>query len=427
MSTLPPLTREHSTTVPARADAQPSASPSQAAGGGGQPRVQVSVSAVGKQGVVVQGSWHQGAKVLVATLESKFPGVRLAEVPTYAKSGSGIAQFEPPSAEEVANRVLGFVENRLRLEQVNGASQERLSNLLSQARKGVEQGFKEAREIIRHMGLETPELNAQINESYERIQVGLTDAEQRYLGTAAQPQTGTAAPVRAAAQYTQARSEQVGIQVRTRDGDLVTIALNRLQAGQASLSLNSSGAAASSPAGGGAGGVSLQGAAIFLRYENYALNIEGELDEDEIRALEDLLRQVDEVANAFFGGDLGQAFERALKIGFDSERLASFSVGMTQVSMAQQTRAYREIADLDRLQGAGHRLDESLLRPMRHYAQGLVRLIDQAGAFPQPGKLFQDLLKPFMEDRAASAPTSLPWLEFLESYTPRLLERLRAS
>lgn len=91
--------------------------------------------------------------------------------------------FEPPSPADVANNVLKFVEQRLSREAESGASQERLSDLLSQAREGIEKGFAEARDQLESMGLMNEELGAEIDDSYNRIADGLNDLEGRFTGS----------------------------------------------------------------------------------------------------------------------------------------------------------------------------------------------------------------------------------------------------
>ncbi|MCH8497392.1 MAG: DUF5610 domain-containing protein [Marinobacter sp.] len=98
--------------------------------------------------------------------------------------------FEPPTAEEVANRILGFVENRLRLEQAEGADPARLEKLLGQARQGIEAGYGEAREIIGALGMMTEKLAAEINDGFERVQAGLARLAEMFLGTPAADDSG---------------------------------------------------------------------------------------------------------------------------------------------------------------------------------------------------------------------------------------------
>ena len=90
--------------------------------------------------------------------------------------------------------------------------------LLSDARRGVEQGFSEAREQIEALGLMTDTLNRDIDDSFTRIQDGLSDLESRYL------QNGMPSESRvAAAMVESASKESFAFEVTTRDGDRVTV------------------------------------------------------------------------------------------------------------------------------------------------------------------------------------------------------------
>lgn len=102
---------------------------------------------------------------------------------TSRSDASGFARnrFEPPTAADVASRVLEFVRQRLQKDASAGADSERLAGLISAARSGIEQGFSEAREQIEAIGLMTGKLNSDIDDSFNRIQEGIAEMESRYL------------------------------------------------------------------------------------------------------------------------------------------------------------------------------------------------------------------------------------------------------
>lgn len=95
-------------------------------------------------------------------------------------SASARNRYEPPTAADVASRVLAFVQQRLQKEAAAGAEIGRLTGLLADARRGVELGFSQAREQIEAMGLMTGTLSSDIDDSFNRIQDGLADLESRY-------------------------------------------------------------------------------------------------------------------------------------------------------------------------------------------------------------------------------------------------------
>nr|WP_282562502.1 DUF5610 domain-containing protein [Marinobacter panjinensis] len=111
---------------------------------------------------------------------------------TSRSDASGFApnRFEPPTAADVASRVLEFVRQRLQKDASAGADSDRLAGLISAARLGVEQGFSEAREQIEALGMMTGKLNSDIYDSFSRIQGGIAELESRYLKNES-PDTGS--------------------------------------------------------------------------------------------------------------------------------------------------------------------------------------------------------------------------------------------
>lgn len=92
------------------------------------------------------------------------------------------AQAQPPSASDVAGVILGFVQNRLQAEADAGADMEKLADLMSQARAGIEKGYAEAREQIVALGMMNETLAGEIDEGFNLIQDGLLNLEKLFLG-----------------------------------------------------------------------------------------------------------------------------------------------------------------------------------------------------------------------------------------------------
>jgi hypothetical protein len=275
-------------------------------------------------------------------------------------SPMALSSFMPPSPLDVANKVLGFVANRVSSELEAGAGSERISSLITQAREGVQKGFSQAREDIESLGLMTNKLDKEIGKGFDRIDSGLTEIEGRFLGTQQAEASGEVVtqfenqPVNQAVEQpgvltkgvsvlgTQAYQELVntsgsGVEgartfsrssyvnssefsLKTQDGDTITIryddagsevfksAGNKLFAGQS-------------------------------QYQGYQLEVNGELDEDELAAISDLFAQLGEVSSKFFGGDFQDAFASALEVGFDASEIASFSLDLSK-AQTQEVSTY---------------------------------------------------------------------------------------
>jgi len=59
------------------------------------------------------------------------------------------------------------------------------------------------------------------------------------------------------------------------------------------------------------------------------IEVQGDLNDDELKAIGDLLDQVDGIATDFFGGDVQAAFSAASRVGFDSQELSGFNLKLS--------------------------------------------------------------------------------------------------
>ncbi|MFI8747858.1 DUF5610 domain-containing protein [Pseudomonas sp. NPDC077186] len=307
--------------------------------------------------------------------------------------------------EKVAGRILGFIEQRLQSEAAAGADPAKLEKLLGQAREGVEKGFAEARKILDGMGVLAGKVAGDIDDTYQRIQDGLGDLDRRF--GAAAPASGSLALAGYSERFS-ALAETFDLAVTTRDGDRL-----RISVAQASASWSQSSFAAASNGSGTAVTASSQSGS--LQIGGWQVSVEGELDADEVKALEKLFSQVQELSNQFYAGDLGGAFDRAMALEMDGEQLASMSLRLTQTSVRQATDAYGAVAG----QGAS-----AVNGDLQNYAQGLLDALRSAEGLAQDaGGLLKDLLKGgFSLDERFD----LPRLEKADSLNRSLLDGLQA-
>lgn len=330
---------------------------------------------------------------------------RLAEklgVPPGSLSGSR-DEYTP---EKVAGRILGFIEQRLQSEAAAGADPAKLDKLLSRARDGVEKGFAEARKILDGMGVLKGQVASDIDDTYKRIQDGFGDLDKRF-GSAA-PGASDNVAVAGYSERFSALAETFDLSVTTRDGDRL-----RISVAQASASWSQSSFAASSD--GKATTVVGSNQSGSLRIGGWQVDVEGELDDDEIKALEKLFSQVQDLSDKFYAGDLAGAFDRAMALDMDGEQLASMSLRLTQTSVRQATDAYGAVAG----QGAS-----AVNAGLQEYAQGLLDALRSAGDLAQDaGGMLKELLKGgFSLDERFD----LPRLEKADSLNRSLLDGLQS-
>jgi len=298
-------------------------------------------------------------------------------------------RFEPPTAADVAGRVLGFVQQRLQKEAASGADAERLAGLLSDARRGIEQGFSEAREQIEALGLMTGTLSSEIDDSFNRIQDGLAELDSQYLQNGVSPDNRISAAV-----VESASKNSFAFEVTTRDGDRVTIRMDEQRYSRMTASTRQSEDALSADA---------SSASLFSG--RYTFTVEGTLDEGEKTALADLLGKVQDVSGRFFGGDIQGAFQTAQSLNLGGDELASFSLNLSatrMVSAAAYESVSREPSANSQLRPLG-----GLARDIRDVAR---EAVGKGMDLPTMEGLMQKLLDDFqsLQDRQGGGGTAAP-------------------
>ena len=314
------------------------------------------------------------------------------------------------SPEKVAERVLGFIDQRLRSEAAGGADSAQLQKVLSQARDGVEQGFAEARKILDGLGVLGGQVAANIDDTYKRIQDGFTGLDQAYATPPATTTNGGSTAVAAYSERFAAQAQTFELNITTRDGDKLRIAV-----AQASASYSQTSVAAASNGSGSAVQINQQSSS--LQMAGFQVSIEGELDDEERAALDKLFGQVAELSDKFYAGDIGGAFDQAMKLQLDGEQLASMSLQLTQTRVRQATDAYSAVAE------EGGQAASAVNASLIDYAQGLLEALRSSAEASDDGRgtLEQMLRGVFSLDERFDAKR----LDKAESFNQSLLDGLQ--
>jgi hypothetical protein len=128
------------------------------------------------------------------------------------------------------------------------------------------------------------------------------------------------------------KSQSVDIQVKTREGDTVTISFNQ--------STSSSQSAFQAEQGNSQLSIYQQSSSFE---SGFSLTIEGDLNEDEKQSLSELFDKMNKVSHEFFNGNVNAAFKHAQKVGFDTEQIAAFSMDLKMKSSVEAIAAYQQV------------------------------------------------------------------------------------
>lgn len=226
--------------------------------------------------------------------------------------------------EEVAKNVMEFISSHIEGAKNAGASDDKLEELLAQARAGVEMGFEQARGELDDMNMLSDDVQEGMDRSYDLIGKGINDLESSLF----------AAPENEADLVTDnvinrdiglQETEQGSISIKTRDGDEVNISFgSETTLGQSqSFEGNQSSSQTS-----------------FNTTQSFSIKVEGDLSDEELEAINGLVTDISKLADEFFNGDVEKAFEQASDLGFDASQIAQFSLDFTEVKQVAVREHY---------------------------------------------------------------------------------------
>lgn len=312
------------------------------------------------------GSPQKANQVLLGKLAEKIPGMSAEKL-----AGLDAEEFTP---DKVAGRISDFVAQGLEAARARGASEERLTEMYNAAVKGVEKGFAEAREILDELSMLSDPIAAQIDETEQLTFDALAGIAPGSAAQASQVALGGAERFR--------NAEDMSLTVRTQDGDEVTINFSRNQSYDAAY---------------GAGADNRGNSVAWMNVSRsessqYEFSVKGELDEGELDALQQMIRDIAGVADEFFNGDVQKAFEQSADISFDAGELQSMQLNMSYSRSWAQATTYEQVGGLDQPSD----------KPGKRLGQLMKDLAESAGApslgfLQSPAQAGRDLMTGLVE------------------------------
>ncbi|WP_105170374.1 DUF5610 domain-containing protein [Pseudoalteromonas sp. T1lg24] len=228
--------------------------------------------------------------------------------------------------EEIAKNVLSFVKGAILGAKADGADNDKLTNMFEQARKGVEQGIGEAVEELKDSELYTDEIEQGIEKSRELIFDGLDEFEQSIFN----PDKKGPSDAAFNGQNFYQLDNGASFEIKTAEGDIIKLTYNSQFSSSEQLSYNKS-----------EEGESLSYSSTQSSSQAYSFSVEGDLNEDEVAAINELMSELQEVSNEFFNGSLDEAFEQAKNLNLDSPQLVAMSMNLQQTEVRASVREYQ--------------------------------------------------------------------------------------
>ena len=328
-----------------------------------------------------------------------------------AVSTSAQSDQKPMTAARAAETILGFIERRLKIDAAEGATQEQLQSRLEAGLEGFKKGFAEAAEKLKALSMLSPEVKADIDDTYEQVLSGVDELRSQFIkdaNTPAAPAPQKPSPTPAintpsqinniAVQqglYEYAEARDFKFELVTKEGDKVSI--------RASSSLGVSVAAAQDK-----NGVSVNGSQSSA--SSFELSIEGDLNESELKAINELLGRVDKLAGQFYAGNLDEVFDKAVALGYDDQQIASYSLNLSQVQIQQVAESYGAFSP----EGEQAPSLANQLAPVGDFIKDVLSSLNVAGEFSDPHKLLLDLTRKMADEAAVNNEEPSALARFLE-------------
>ncbi len=303
--------------------------------------------------------------------------------------------------EAVIDTVMQHVSKRIEQARSNGVNDEDLQGMFDDARSGVEKGFSQAREQIDAIEKLNAPLAEKINSAEQGIYKGIDELQNDTLKSDSVEITPRKLDSVEYAKSYERTKNSFEFEVTTQEGDVVKITAMSDKASYQEALLAQSGNSELS-----------YNYAEESNRSGFNLQVKGDLSESEMAALEDLMAQVNELAEEFYTGDLGTAFDMAMELTSDADEIAQFSLDLKQNHMSQTE--YGSMSGDALSNYAKPPLPKGLAEPLADFAQGVKEAYDQANQFQNPRSLLDNLFDQM--DQQAKMPELLqPMLDSLNS------------
>jgi len=167
-------------------------------------------------------------------------------------------------------------------------------------------------------------------------------------------------------------AESFSLTLKTREGDNVTINFSN----QASFQANIAGTKNKNDS---AASISLETSSS----SNFHFSIEGDLNEDEKKAINNLVKELSGIADSFFAGNVQEAFNNATNFKLDGSQLAAVDFSLNQNQSYSRTAVYESIQQLSepmQLTKALQPLREGLRKQLENAMQVIEHANDITGS-----------------------------------------------
>ena len=226
--------------------------------------------------------------------------------------------------EEIVKNVLDFVGGALRKAKADGADDEKLKGMLGDARKGVQMGIDDAYDELKESGILNDDIEEGIEKSKEGIFKGIDELEEDLFN----PKPNAVSVSQA--QYI-SLSNNAEYTFTTAEGDEVSISFADAYESKSASSYSKNG-----------DNEAFVSESSQSRDLSFSMSVNGDLNEQEQQAINELMEDLQSVSETFFSGSLEDAFEQAKELNLGNEQLVGFTMDLKQTKTVAAIKGYEE-------------------------------------------------------------------------------------
>lgn len=216
-------------------------------------------------------------------------------------------------------------------------------------------------------------------------------------------------------------SETMSLTLKTQEGDTIKVDFRQLYAEYQAYT--SEMYAENSPSGARYFESTEQMEATHFE-EQFGFSVEGDINDDELKAIFSVFEQVDELANNFFDGNIEKALQQAVEMDIDFSQLQSVDLNLQQTETYQQVATYENF-EQTALPAEPQEFIKPSIADLPPYLQQLQGLLDELD------KQFEDAQGVLNEFISSVTMSKFPdqgkdptWLDRIKTFHEQLFSKM---
>ena len=325
--------------------------------------------------------------------------------------------------EKITQNILSLIASAISSVRAKGADPAAIEQKMADAKAAVEKGFAEARDILQGFGAWNGGIKENAEKTLDLIHKGIDDRAVTGAQLAQPTQTASRLVTQNLAALDTKRAETFEMEIKTREGDIVKLSYSANQSAGfiASRITDDNGAKQAI-------------SAYASKSENLSFSVQGDLNDDEKKAIVNLMKNVDKLANDFYGGDMQGAMQHAMALDMNKEQLASLSLDLSYTESRSAISAYQQVGLLDQNKRTHAPLSRGEVGTIGDFNKGLEGMLQEADKFFQDAekiakRLFRDIAPEIMNDKleGSKVATLSDILEGMITAAARRNEQIKAA